>query len=75
MLNTKGLVTLTECQQVGWRTIKVENCNNKNYQRQTQPNLILLFNEIYSFTSNFDFEQPLTGSIKQDSGSNRLKSW
>ena len=64
MLNTKDLVALTEYQQVGWRLIKVENCNNKNYKRHTQPNLILLFNEIYSFTSNFDFEQPLTGSIK-----------
>ena len=28
MLNTKGLVTLTEYQQVGWRLIKVENCDN-----------------------------------------------
>ena len=28
MLNTKGLVILTECQQVGWRLIKVENCDN-----------------------------------------------
>ena len=56
MLNKKSLAALTEDQQVGWRLIKVENCNNKNYQRYTQPNLILLFNEIYSFTSNFDFE-------------------
>ena len=29
MLNTKGLVALTEYQQLG---IKVENCRNKNYQ-------------------------------------------
>ena len=64
MLDTKGLVTLTEYQQVGFRLIKVENSNNKNYQRHASPNLILLFNEIHSFTSNFDFEQPLTGSIK-----------
>ena len=28
MLNTKGLVTLTEYQQVGWRLNKVENCDN-----------------------------------------------
>ena len=28
MLNTKGLVTLTEYQQMGWRLIKVENCDN-----------------------------------------------
>ena len=64
MLNTKGLVTLNEYQQVGWGLIKVESCDKKNYQRHTEPNLILLFNEIYSFISNFDFEQPLTGSIK-----------
>ena len=42
MLNTKGLVALTEYQQVGWRLIKLENCNNKNYQSHTQPNQILL---------------------------------
>ena len=62
MLNTKGLVTLTEYQQVNQRLIEVDNCDNKNYQRHTQPNLILLFKEIYSFTSNFDFEL-LTGLI------------
>ena len=62
MLNTKDLVALTEYQQVGWRLIKVENYDNKNYKRHTQPNLTLLFNEIYSVTSNFDFAQPLTGS-------------
>ena len=32
MLSTIGLVTLTEYQQVGWRLIKVENCDNENYQ-------------------------------------------
>ena len=47
MLSTKDLAALTEYQQVGWRLIKVENCDNKNYKRCTQPNLILLFNEIY----------------------------
>ena len=35
MLNTKGLVALTEYQQVGRRLINVENCTNKNYQRYT----------------------------------------
>ena len=35
MLNTKGLVALTEYQQVGSRLIKVENCESKNYQRHT----------------------------------------
>ena len=30
MLNTKGLVTLTEYEQVSWKLIKVENCDNKN---------------------------------------------
>ena len=30
MLNTKGLVALTENQQVYWRLIKAENCDNKN---------------------------------------------
>ena len=35
MLNTKGLVALTKHQQVGWRLIKVENCDNKNYKRHT----------------------------------------
>ena len=28
MLNTKGLVILTEYQQVGWRLVKVENYDN-----------------------------------------------
>ena len=46
MLNIKGLVALTEYEQVDWRLIKVENCDNKNYQRHTYPNLILPFNEI-----------------------------
>ena len=31
----KGLVALTEYQQVGWRLIKEENCDNKNYKRHT----------------------------------------
>ena len=57
-------MALTEYQYVGRRLIKVENCDNENYQRDKEPNLILLFNEIYPFTSNFDSEQPLTGSIK-----------
>ena len=35
MLNTNDLAALTEYQQVSWRLIKVENCNNKNYQRHT----------------------------------------
>ena len=35
VLNTKGLVVLTEYQQVGWRLVKVENCDNKNDQRHT----------------------------------------
>ena len=56
MLNTKGLVGLTEHEKVGWRLIKVENWDNKNYKRQTYPNFFLLFNETCSFTSNFDFE-------------------
>ena len=34
MPKAKGLVTLTEYQQVGWRLIKVENYD-KNYQRHT----------------------------------------
>ena len=64
MLNIKDLVALTEHQLVGQRLIKVENWDNKNYKRHAQPNLILLFNEKCSFTSNFDFELPLSGSIK-----------
>ena len=32
--------------------------------RDMQTNMILLFNETCSFTSNFDFEKPLTGFIK-----------
>ena len=35
MLNMKGLVTLIEYQEVGWRLIKVENCDNENYERYT----------------------------------------
>ena len=42
MLNRKGLVTLTEHQQVDWRLIKVENCDNK-------------LSEIYSAESDFTF--------------------
>ena len=64
MLNTKDLVALTEYQQVGCRLREVQNWYNKNNQRHTQPNLILLFNEIYYFTSTFDFEQSFTVSIK-----------
>ena len=30
MLNVKGLASLTEDQQVGWRLIKEENWDNKN---------------------------------------------
>ena len=56
MLNRKGLVVLIEHQQVSWRLIKVENWDNKNYKRHTQPKLILLFNKTCYFTSNFDFE-------------------
>ena len=33
MLNTRGLVPLTEHQKVGWRLIKVANWDNKNYKR------------------------------------------
>ena len=56
MLNRKGLVALIEYQQVSWRLIKVENWDNKNYNRHTQPKLILLFNETCYVTSNYDFE-------------------
>ena len=35
MLNTKGLVNLTQHQQVGLRLIKVENWDNKNYKGHT----------------------------------------
>ena len=51
MLNTKGLVALTEYHQVGSELIKVENCSNKTYLRHTKLNLILLFNEIYSLNN------------------------
>ena len=33
-LNIKGLVTLTENQQVDWRLIQLENWDNKNYKRR-----------------------------------------
>ena len=46
MLNRKGLVAL----------IKVENWDNKNYKRHTQPKLILVFNKTFYVRSNFDFE-------------------
>ena len=46
MFKTKGLVAVTKYQQVGWRQIIVENWDD----------LILLFNETCSYTSNFDFE-------------------
>ena len=35
MLNTKGLVALTEHQSLGWRLTEVENWDNKNYMRLT----------------------------------------
>ena len=35
MLNTEDLVSLTEHQLVGWKLIKVENWDNKNYKRHT----------------------------------------
>ena len=35
MLNTKGLVALTEHQRVGRWLIRAENWDNKNYKRQT----------------------------------------
>ena len=41
MLNRKGLVALTEYQQVAWRLIKVENCNNKKLSK--------------TWTAEFDF--------------------
>ena len=56
MLNRKGLVALIEHQQVSWRLIKVENWDNKNDKRHTQPKLTLVFNKTCYFTSNFDFE-------------------
>ena len=56
MLNSKGLVALIENQQVSWSLIEVENWDNKNYERHTQPKPILLFNKICYLTSNFDFE-------------------
>ena len=56
MLNTKGLLALTEYQKVDWRLIKAENWDNKNYKRHTLLSLILLFNETCSFTSNFEYE-------------------
>ena len=34
MLNTKGLVALTEQQQVGWRLIKIENWDKKIAREQ-----------------------------------------
>ena len=35
ILNSKGLIALTEYQQVGSRLIKIESCRSKNYQRHT----------------------------------------
>ena len=35
MLNTKGLVALTEHKKFGWRWANLENWDNKNYKRQT----------------------------------------
>ena len=34
MLNIKGLVAVTEHQKVRWKLIKVDNWDNKNYERQ-----------------------------------------
>ena len=62
MLNTKGLAALTEYQQMGWRLIKVEKCDNLLETYIVEHDFT--YNEIYSFTSNVDFEKPLTGSIK-----------
>ena len=35
MLNTEDLGALTEHQLVGWKLIKVENWDNKNYKTHT----------------------------------------
>ena len=35
ILNSKGLIALTEYQQVGSRLTKIESCRSKNYQRHT----------------------------------------
>ena len=45
MLNRNGLVALIEHQQVIWILTKVENWDNKNYKKHTQPKLILIFNK------------------------------
>ena len=55
MLNRMGLVALTEHKQVSWRLIRIENWDKK-ITRDTQSNLILLFNKTCYFTSSFDFE-------------------
>ena len=62
MLNTKGLVALTEYWQMGWRLIKVENWEYLSETYIAQPDFTFWWNLL--FTSNFDFEKPLTGSIK-----------
>ena len=87
MLNTEGLLSLTEDKQVGWRLIKVEKRDNKiirdihtksDFTEMKFTEIVIKFiklfyyikfiidfNEIYSFKSNFDFEQPLIGTIKK----------
>ena len=60
----KGLVALTEHQQVGWRLIKVGNCDNKNDKRHTW---ILFY-----FLMQLAFLQAI---LTLSSGSNHLKGY
>ena len=52
MLNTKGLATLTEHQEVSWRLIKVENWDGKTF-KTCKTKSDFTFNETCSFKSNW----------------------
>ena len=53
--------------------LKTDQSRKLQYQKRTYPNLILLFNEIYSFTSTLN--NHWLDPIIKDSGSNHLKGW
>ena len=71
LLNTKGLVALTEYQQMGWRLIKVENCDNLPETYIAKSDFTFQWNLL--FYKHFNFEKPLTGSIKIIN--NKKKDW
>ena len=47
MLNTKGLVALTEYQQMGWKLIKEENCADLSETYTTDSDITFWWNLLF----------------------------